>query len=151
MNQNERKLFGTDGVRGKANEHPMTPEMAVQIGRGAACIAKKDAGKRAKIIIGKDTRLSGYMLENAIASGICSMGVDALLAGLLPTPGIAFLTTRLGPTPGLSFLHPTTHFKTTGSRSFLMMVSSCPMRWRFRSRTSSSQVQWIRSGPWPAR
>ena len=118
MNQNERKLFGTDGVRGKANEHPMTPEMAVQIGRGAACIAKKDAGKRAKIIIGKDTRLSGYMLENAIASGICSMGVDVLLAGLLPTPGIAFLTTRLGADAGVVISASHNPFQDNGIKIF---------------------------------
>ncbi|MFH1090880.1 MAG: phosphoglucosamine mutase [Pseudomonadota bacterium] len=92
MSIKNKKLFGTDGVRGVANEYPMTTEMAMQIGRAAAYIAKKSLHRRHRIVIGKDTRLSGYMLENALASGICSMGVDVLLVGPLPTPGIAFIT-----------------------------------------------------------
>jgi len=86
-----RRLFGTDGVRGVANVHPMTAEMALQLGRALAFVMR--AGPhRHRIVIGKDTRLSGYMLEQAIASGICSMGVDVMLTGPLPTPGIAFIT-----------------------------------------------------------
>jgi phosphoglucosamine mutase len=87
----ERRLFGTDGVRGVANVHPMTSEMALQLGRALAYIVRNGA-HRHRIVVGKDTRLSGYMLEQAIASGICSMGVDVMLSGPLPTPGIAFLT-----------------------------------------------------------
>jgi phosphoglucosamine mutase len=87
-----RKLFGTDGVRGVANVEPMTTETAMKIGKGTALLFKGRRGHRAKIVIGKDTRLSGYMLENAIASGMCSAGVDVLLVGPLPTPGIAFIT-----------------------------------------------------------
>ncbi len=85
-------LFGTDGVRGVANIHPMTVEMALAIGRATAYVLKKNHSGLNKILVGKDTRLSGYMLENALTAGICSMGVDALLTGPLPTPGIAFLT-----------------------------------------------------------
>jgi phosphoglucosamine mutase len=85
------KLFGTDGVRGVANIHPMTGEMAMQIGRAAAHLFKNRGGRH-RIVIGKDTRMSGYMLETALASGICSMGVDVLLVGPMPTPGIAFMT-----------------------------------------------------------
>jgi phosphoglucosamine mutase len=85
------KLFGTDGVRGVANVHPMTGEMAMQIGRAIAHIFKNTGGRH-RIVIGKDTRLSGYMLETALASGICSMGVDVLLVGPMPTPAIAFIT-----------------------------------------------------------
>ena len=88
------KIFGTDGVRGVANIYPMTTEMAMQLGRGVAYVFKNDK-RRHKIVIGKDTRLSGYMIENAIASGICSMGVDVLLVGPLPTPGIAFITSSM--------------------------------------------------------
>ena len=73
-----RKLFGTDGIRGVANIDPMTTEMAMQLGRGVAYIFK-NKDKRHRIVIGKDTRLSGYMLENALVAGICSMGVDVLL------------------------------------------------------------------------
>ncbi len=85
-------LFGTDGVRGVANIHPMTAEMALAIGRATAYVLKKNHSGLNRILVGKDTRLSGYMLENALTAGICSMGVDALLTGPLPTPGIAFLT-----------------------------------------------------------
>lgn len=90
----EKKLFGTDGVRGVANIHPMTTEIAMQLGRAIAYIFKQD-DRRHRIVIGKDTRLSGYMIENALASGICSMGVDVLLVGPLPTPGIAFITSSM--------------------------------------------------------
>jgi phosphoglucosamine mutase len=89
-----RKLFGTDGIRGIANVDPMTGEMAMQIGRATAYIFKNREGRH-RIVIGKDTRLSGYMLETALASGICSMGADVLLVGPLPTPGIAFITTSM--------------------------------------------------------
>lgn len=85
------KLFGTDGVRGVANEYPMNAEMALNIGRATAHVFKRK-GHTPRIIIGKDTRLSGYMLENALVSGICSMGADAYLLNVLPTPGIAFMT-----------------------------------------------------------
>ncbi len=87
----ERRLFGTDGVRGVANVHPMTAEMALQLGRALAWLVRSGP-HRHRIVIGKDTRRSGYMLEQAIASGICSMGVDVMLCGPLPTPGIAFIT-----------------------------------------------------------
>ncbi len=86
-----RKLFGTDGVRGIANIYPMTTDVAMQLGRAVAYIFKKEP-RRHRIVIGKDTRLSCYMIENALAAGICSMGVDVLLVGPLPTPGIAFIT-----------------------------------------------------------
>ena len=86
------KLFGTDGIRGVANVEPMTAEMALAIGRATAHVCKHNPHKRHRIVIGKDTRLSGYMIENALTAGICSMGVDVLLLGPLPTPGIAFTT-----------------------------------------------------------
>jgi phosphoglucosamine mutase len=88
------KLFGTDGIRGKANHPPMTGEIAFEVGRAAAHVLKKKHGRN-MILIGKDTRLSGYMLESALTSGICSMGVDVILVGPMPTPGIAFVTRSL--------------------------------------------------------
>ncbi|MDY0263387.1 MAG: phosphoglucosamine mutase [Syntrophotalea acetylenica] len=91
----KKKLFGTDGVRGVANIYPMTTEIAMQLGRAAAHVFKKDRHRRHRIVIGKDTRLSGYMIENALVAGICSMGVDVLLVGPLPTPGIAFITSSM--------------------------------------------------------
>jgi len=89
-----RKLFGTDGIRGVANLDPMTSEMAMQLGRAAAHIFMRRTGRH-QIVIGKDTRVSGYMLESALTSGICSMGVDVLLVGPIPTPAVAFLTRSL--------------------------------------------------------
>ncbi len=90
----ERNLFGTDGVRGVANVYPMTAEVALQLGRVLAYVIKYGPGRH-RIVVGKDTRLSGYLLEYAIVAGICSMGVDALLLGPLPTPGIAFITSSM--------------------------------------------------------
>ncbi len=85
------KLFGTDGVRGVANLEPMTAETALAIGRATAHVCKRHR-HRHRIVIGKDTRVSGYMIENALTAGICSLGVDVLLVGPMPTPGIAFIT-----------------------------------------------------------
>lgn len=90
----KKRLFGTDGVRGVANIEPMTSEMALQLGRAIAYIFKKE-NRRHRIVIGKDTRLSGYMLESAMMAGICSMGVDTVIVGPLPTPGIAFITSSM--------------------------------------------------------
>jgi phosphoglucosamine mutase len=95
-----RKLFGTDGIRGVANVDPMTGEMAMQLGRAIAHLFKEVKGRH-RIVIGKDTRLSGYMLETALASGICSMGGDVMLVGPLPTPGIAFITTSMRANAGV--------------------------------------------------
>jgi len=85
------KLFGTDGVRGIANVYPMTAEMAMELGRALAYLIRNGT-HRHRVVIGKDTRLSGYMLEQALAAGIMSMGVDVALLGPLPTPGIANIT-----------------------------------------------------------
>lgn len=88
-----RQLFGTDGIRGIANVHPIVPELLVKLGRAIALYFKnKNHGQRHKIIIGKDTRISGYMIEYALTSGITSLGVDVLLVGPMPTPAIAHLT-----------------------------------------------------------
>lgn len=89
------KLFGTDGIRGKVNRHPITPEIALRLGMAAAIVLKKEHHGRNMVLIGKDTRLSGYMIESALTSGICSMGMNVTLVGPLPTPGIAFLTRAL--------------------------------------------------------
>jgi phosphoglucosamine mutase len=86
-----RRLFGTDGVRGVANTDPMTVETALALGQAAAHLFRGKNGHH-KIVIGKDTRLSGYMFETALSAGICAMGGDVLLVGPMPTPGIAFLT-----------------------------------------------------------
>ena len=111
------KLFGTDGIRGVANEHPMTAEMAMNIGRATAHLFKKK-GHVPKIIIGKDTRISGYMLENALVSGICSMGVHAIMVGVLPTPGIAFLTGSMRADAGIVISASHNPFQDNGIKIF---------------------------------
>ena len=87
----EKKLFGTDGIRGKANQYPITPEVMIKVGR-AIVRSLPDGKDKKRIIIGKDTRISGDMIESAIAAGICSAGGDAFLAGIIPTPAISFFT-----------------------------------------------------------
>ncbi len=94
MGTDKKRLFGTDGVRGIANIEPMTAETALKLGRAIAHVFKNEP-RRHRIVIGKDTRLSGYMIESAMMAGICSMGVDVLLVGPLPTPGIAFITSSM--------------------------------------------------------
>lgn len=112
-----RKLFGTDGVRGVANIHPMTTEIAMQIGRAIAFLIK-DRQHGHRIVIGKDTRLSGYMIENAMAAGICSMGVDILLVGPLPTPGIAFITSSMRADAGVVISASHNPFQDNGIKIF---------------------------------
>ncbi len=111
------KLFGTDGVRGVANEYPMTAEMALNIGRSTAHLFKRK-GHVPRIIIGKDTRISGYMLENALVSGICSMGVNSLLVGPLPTPGIAFATSSMRADAGIVISASHNPFQDNGIKIF---------------------------------
>jgi phosphoglucosamine mutase len=102
-----KKLFGTDGVRGVANVEPVTAETALKLGRAAAHVFTQlnprtiPKGTRPKIVLGKDTRLSGYMLENALVAGITSLGVDVLIIGPLPTPGVAYITRSLRADAGI--------------------------------------------------
>ena len=87
-----RKLFGTDGVRGRANEYPMTAELALKLGAAAGRYFRRDGSPGHRVVIGKDTRLSGYMLENALTAGLTSTGMNVLLLGPVPTPAVGFLT-----------------------------------------------------------
>lgn len=87
-----RKLFGTDGVRGTANSHPMTAEMALRLGEAAGRFFRRDGKGAHRVVIGKDTRLSGYMLENALTAGLTGTGMNVLLLGPVPTPAVGFLT-----------------------------------------------------------
>jgi phosphoglucosamine mutase len=112
-----KKLFGTDGVRGVANQDPMTSEMALRIGRAAAHVFR-DSTRRHRIVIGKDTRLSGYMIESALTSGLCSMGIDVLLVGPMPTPGIAFLTRSLRADAGVVISASHNPFEDNGIKFF---------------------------------
>lgn len=102
--EKKAKLFGTDGIRGTANQWPMTPETVVKIGQAIGYILMQKAGANAsnlKVVIGKDTRLSGYMIEQALASGLNSMGVFVQLVGPLPTPAIGYLTRTMRAAAGI--------------------------------------------------
>lgn len=112
-----RKLFGTDGIRGEANSHPMTTDIAMQVGRAIAFIVK-DRDRGHGIVIGKDTRLSCYMLENALAAGICSMGVNVMLVGPLSTPGISFITTSMRADAGVVISASHNPFQDNGIKIF---------------------------------
>jgi phosphoglucosamine mutase len=101
MTPTTRKLFGTDGIRGIANEHPMTPELALQLGRAVAFVAGRGKSHAPRVLVGKDTRLSGYMLEQAIASGVCAVGGRVMLCGPMPTPAVAHLTVSMRADAGI--------------------------------------------------
>ncbi len=111
------KLFGTDGVRGVANTYPMTAQMAMKLGQAVAYILKKP-GHQPRIVIGKDTRLSGYMLENALVAGITSMGAEVILIGPISTPGIAFITTNLDADAGIVISASHNPFEDNGIKIF---------------------------------
>lgn len=109
-----RKLFGTDGIRGRANLHPMTPEIAMRLGMAVAA----HFGREGKVVVGKDTRRSGYMLEMGLASGLCALGVDVLLVGPIPTPGIAYLAKSMRADAGVVISASHNPFEDNGFKLF---------------------------------
>ncbi len=115
--QPARKLFGTDGIRGVANIDPMTTEVAMLLGRAVAHHFTRE-GHKGRIVIGKDTRLSGYMFETAMAAGICSMGANVMLVGPLPTPGIAFITSSMRADAGVVISASHNPFQDNGIKIF---------------------------------
>jgi len=115
-----RKYFGTDGIRGKTGEYPITPEFFIKLGYAAGIVLTKSWNKeqRPAVVIGKDTRISGYMLESALESGFSSAGVDVLLTGPIPTPAIAFLTKSLGAQIGVVISASHNSFEDNGVKFF---------------------------------
>ncbi|TCD15431.1 phosphoglucosamine mutase [Oricola cellulosilytica] len=113
----KRKYFGTDGIRGTANTHPMTPEIAMRVGM-AAGVAFQRGGHRHRVVIGKDTRLSGYMLENAMVAGFTSAGMDVFLLGPVPTPAVAMLTRTLRADIGVMISASHNPFEDNGIKLF---------------------------------
>lgn len=122
------RLFGTDGVRGIANAH-LNAELAYKLGRAAAQYFGREV-KSPKIIIGRDTRLSGTMLESALAAGICSAGGNAHLLGVIPTPAVSYLTEKLGASAGVVISASHNPFEEMASSFLLRPVSSFPMPWK---------------------
>ena len=111
------KLFGTDGVRGKANRYPITSEVALRLGMAAGSLFKNHSD-RSRIVIGKDTRLSGYILESALMSGVCAMGSDVYLVGPMPTPAIAFITRTMRADAGIVISASHNPFQDNGIKFF---------------------------------
>lgn len=111
------KLFGTDGVRGKANIYPITPEIAMKLGKAAAIVLTKGK-KKPLFLIGKDTRVSCYMLENALTSGLTSMGANVLLVGPVPTPGVAHLVRSFAADAGIMISASHNSFMDNGIKFF---------------------------------
>jgi phosphoglucosamine mutase len=114
-----RRLFGTDGMRGRANEYPMTCEIATALGRAVThYFQSRDDGRKPLIIVGKDTRLSCYMLEQAFAAGVCSQGGEVILTGPLPTPGTAFVTQSMRADAGVMISASHNNFEDNGIKIF---------------------------------
>ncbi len=111
------KLFGTDGIRGVTNKYPITVEMAIKIGKAIAYLFKGDRQK-SSFVVGKDTRISGYMLEEALVAGICSMGGDVYLLNVFPTPGVAFMTRNQNADAGIVISASHNPFKDNGIKIF---------------------------------
>lgn len=119
VRENKRQLFGTDGIRGEANSFPMISEVALELGRALTYFIKKKKDKPIpKIIIGKDTRLSGYMIETALCSGIVSMGGYVYLCGPMPTPGISFLSSNMRVDAGIVISASHNPYKDNGIKIF---------------------------------
>ncbi|WP_338685611.1 phosphoglucosamine mutase [Haloferula helveola] len=112
------KLFGTDGIRGQANQFPITPEVALRAGKAVASVLRSSGANRNRVVIGKDTRLSGYMLETALTSGLVSMGMDVYLPGPLPTPAIAHLTKSMGCSAGIMLTASHNPYQDNGLKIF---------------------------------
>jgi phosphoglucosamine mutase len=145
----EQRLFGTDGVRGTANVHPMTAEMALQLGQAIAHVVRSASGKRHRIIIGKDTRLSGYLFEDALAAGICSMGVDVIQVGPMPTPGMAFLTADMRCRAGAMISASHNHYHDNGIKFFSSDGFKLPseIESRIESLIHSGELGQLRAPP----
>ena len=145
----DTRLFGTDGVRGTANVHPMTAEMALSLGQAIARIFRADGKKNRRIIIGKDTRLSGYLFEDALAAGICSMGVDVIQVGPMPTPAMAFLTADMRCQAGVMISASHNPYQDNGIKFFSSDGFKLPdaIERRIESLIASGELSGLRAPP----
>ncbi len=112
------KLFGTDGIRGRVNEFPITAEVALRVGKAVANVLRSSGPRRNRVLIGKDTRISGYMLETALTSGLVSMGMDVYLVGPMPTPAVAHLTKSMGAVAGIMITASHNPYEDNGMKIF---------------------------------
>ena len=121
-----RKIFGTDGIRGRANTHPMTAEMALKLGAAAGRFFRTDGANRHRVVIGKDTRLSGYMLENALTAGLTSTGMNVLLLGPVPTPAEGHLTKSMRADLGIMISASHNPYHVNGIKFFGNLIGGTP-------------------------
>ncbi|GAB4236809.1 MAG: phosphoglucosamine mutase [Chlamydiales bacterium] len=128
LKKRKQTVFGTDGVRGRANRYPMTVEVALSLGRAAGKIFRSHSGKH-RVVIGKDTRLSCYMFENALIAGLCSMGIDTLMLGPFPTPGVAFITRAYRADAGIVISASHNPYKDNGIKFFSADGYKLPDEW----------------------
>ena len=112
------RLFGTDGIRGRVNEFPITAEVALRMGKAVANVLRSSGPNRNRVLVGKDTRISGYMLETALTSGLVSMGMDVFMVGPLPTPAVAHLTKSMGATAGIMITASHNPYEDNGMKIF---------------------------------
>lgn len=133
-----RKYFGTDGVRGKVGEYPITPDFVMKLGWAAGKVLSKKGTK--KVLIGKDTRISGYMLESALEAGLSAAGLKAILMGPMPTPAVAYLTRTFRAEAGIVISASHNPFYDNGIKFSPPMAPSCPMMSSWLSKPS-----WITS------
>jgi phosphoglucosamine mutase len=112
------KLFGTDGIRGRVNEFPITAEVALRTGKAVANVLRSPGANRNRVLVGKDTRISGYMLETALTSGLVSMGMDVFMVGPLPTPAVAHLTKSMGAAAGIMITASHNPYEDNGLKIF---------------------------------
>ena len=112
------KLFGTDGIRGRVNEFPITAEVALKMGKAVAKVLRSSGPNRNRVLVGKDTRISGYMLETALTSGLVSMGMDVFMVGPLPTPAVAHLTKSMGAAAGIMITASHNPYEDNGMKIF---------------------------------
>jgi phosphoglucosamine mutase len=118
MTKKHTKLFGTDGIRGRVNEFPITAEVALKMGKAVAHVLRSSGPNRNRVLVGKDTRISGYMLETALTSGLVSMGMDVFMVGPLPTPAVAHLTKSMGAAAGIMITASHNPYEDNGMKIF---------------------------------
>ena len=140
------RLFGTDGIRGKANEYPITPEIALRTGQAISRVLKSNGANHNRVIIGKDTRISGYMLESALESGLNSAGVDVVLLGPLPTPGVAYLTRAQRASLGVVISASHNPFQDNGIKFFSAQGAKLDDAWELAVEAMLDEApQWVDS------
>ena len=150
MSPSKRKFFGTDGIRGKVGQAPITPDFVLQLAHAVGRVLQQTEAHPV-VLIGKDTRISGYMLESALESGFNSAGVDVVLLGPLPTPAVAYLTRAQRASLGVVISASHNPFDDNGIKFFSAMGAKLPDEWELAVEAAMAQApQWADSAQLPA-